>query len=183
MTMGATHTVRELAEMVGGRLRGNGEARIRGVAEVAQAQGDQATFVSNPKYARDLATSRAGVVLVPSDFGSTPGSAILCEHIDRSVARLLGAFAAPISKPEPGVHPSAVVHESAVLGADVRIGPHVVIDADVAVGKACVVHAGVFIGRGTTIGDDCEFWPNVVIRDGCRIGSRVIVHPNTVIGG
>ncbi len=180
--MSTSYTVRELAEIVGGEVRGRGDARICGVAEVADSGPDQAAFVSNPKYARDLEASKAGVVLVPNDFDPTPMPAILCDHIDQSVAKLLGAFARPVSRPEPGVHPTAVIHESARIGPDPSIGPHVVIEADASIGASCVIHAGVFIGCGVTIGDDCALWPNVVIRDGCVVGSRVLIHPNAVIG-
>lgn len=177
-----TYTVRQLAEIVGGSVRGDADVRVCGVAGVSEARSDQATWVSNPKYARKLEHSKAGMVLVPVDFGPTPMPALLCRHIERSVAKLLGAFAVPASKPDPGVHPTAVVHETARIGPDPAIGPCAVVDADVRIGASCVIHAGVFIGRGTTIGDHCVLWPNAVVRDGCVLGSRVTIHPNAAIG-
>jgi UDP-3-O-[3-hydroxymyristoyl] glucosamine N-acyltransferase len=180
--MSRTYTVGQLADVVGGTVRGDPNGVIRGVADVSEAGSDQATWVSREGYAEKLAGSRAGVVLVPADFSDTPMPAILCAKIEPSVAKLLGAFATPISKPDPGIHPTAVVHASARIGPSPAIGPHVVIDADVRIGASCVIHAGVFIGRGTAIGDNCLLWPNVVIRDGCAVGHRVIIHPNSVIG-
>jgi UDP-3-O-[3-hydroxymyristoyl] glucosamine N-acyltransferase len=180
--MSRTYTVGQLADLVGGTVRGDPNGAIRGVADVSEAGPDQATWVNREGYAEKLAASRAGAVLVPTNFGETPMPAILCAKIEPSVAKLLGAFATPISKPDPGIHPTAVVHPGARIGGDPSIGPHVVIDAEVRIGASCVIHAGVFIGRGTTIGDGCFLWPNVVIRDGCAIGHRVIIHPNSVIG-
>ena len=180
--MSRTYTVRQLGEIVGGSVRGDADVSISGVAGVSEARPDQATWVSNPKYARKLEHSKAGAVLVPVDFGPTPMPALLCRHIERSVAKLLGAFAVPVSKPDPGVHPTAVVHETARIGPDPAIGPYAVVDADARIGASCVIHAGVFIGRGTTIGDHCVLWPNAVVRDGCVLGSRVTIHPNAVIG-
>lgn len=155
---------------------------IQGVADVSEAGPVDATWVNREKYAEKLKSSRAGAVLVPTNFGQTQMPAILCEKIEMSVARLLGAFASPVSRPDEGIHPSAVIHPSALIGGNPAIGPHVVIDADVRIGASCVIHAGTFIGRETIIGDDCLLWPNVVIRDGCRIGHRVIIHSNSVIG-
>lgn len=180
--MSRTYTVGQLAEIVGGKVRGDATVVIRGVADVSEAGPTDATWVNREKYAEKLKSSRAGAVLIPTDFGETPIPAILCEKIELSVAKLLGAFASPVSRPDAGIDPSAIIHPSARIGVNPSIGPNVVIDADVRIGASCVIHAGTFIGRGTTIGDDCLLWPNVVIRDGCRIGHRVNIHSNSVIG-
>lgn len=180
--MARTYTVRELAAVVSGTVRGDDSPTITGVADVTEAHPDQATWITNPKYASKLTGSRAGVVLVPGEFGETPMPAILCERIDRAVAALLGAFAPPVAQPEPGIHPTAVLHETARIGAGCAIGPHVVVGADVEIGTSCLLHAGVFVGRGTTLGNDCVIWPNAVIRDGCVVGNRVIIHSGAVVG-
>ena len=180
--MGPTYTVEELATTVGGTLRGDGASVIVEVADLAEAGPDQASWVSRPRYIKQVKASHAGVVLVPADFPASPMPAILCDHINLSIAKLLAAFAPPVSQPDPGVHPTAVVHPTARIGADPSIGPHVVIDADAQVGASCIIHAGVFIGRDTIVGDNCLLWPNVVIRDGCTVGNGVTVHANAVIG-
>ncbi len=180
--MNRSYTVSQLAEAVGGKLRGNGSATIRGVGDVSEAGPDQATWVSRGKYVERIAASRAGAVLVPEGFGETPMPAILCPNIERGVAALFAAFAPPVSRPAPGIHATAVIHPRARIGENPSIGPHVVIDEGVTMGDRCVIHAGVFIGRDTSVGEGCEFWPNVVIRDGCRIGSRVTIHSCSVIG-
>lgn len=180
--MSPSYTVEQLAGIVGGTVRGNKNVRVTGVADVAEATAEQAAWVSSPKYAAALNKSRAGVVLVAEDSGSTPMPAILCERVDRSVAKLLGAFAVDATSLEPGVHATAVVHESARMGAGTAIGPCAVIGAGVSIGASSAIHAGVYIGSGTTIGNDCVCWPNVVIRDGCVIGHRVTIHSGAVIG-
>ena len=179
--MNRKYTVGQLAEIVGGKVRGDATVVIRGVADVSEAGPEDATWVSREKYAEKLKSSQAGAVLVPTGFAATPMSAILCEKIEPSVAKLLRAFESPVSRPDAGIHSSAVIHPSARIGANPSIGPHVVIDADVRIGASCVIHAGTFIGRSTIIGDDCLLWPNVVIRDGCHLGHRVNIHPNSVI--
>jgi UDP-3-O-[3-hydroxymyristoyl] glucosamine N-acyltransferase len=180
--MNRKYTVGQLADIVGGKVRGDATVVIRGVADVSEAGPEDATWVYREKYAEKLKSSRAGAVLIPTDFGETPLPAILCEKIEPSVAKLLGAFLSPVSRPDAGIHSSAVIHPSARIGATPSIGPYVVIDADARIGASCVIHTGTFIGRGTTLGDDCFLWPNVVIRDGCRLGHRVNIHPNSVIG-
>jgi UDP-3-O-[3-hydroxymyristoyl] glucosamine N-acyltransferase len=180
--MNRKYTVGQLADIVGGKVRGDAAVFICGVADVSEAGPTDATWVNREKYAEKLKSSRAGAVLIPTNFGETPMPAILCEKIEPSVAKLLDAFLSPVSRPDAGIHPSAVIHPSARIGKNPSIGPNVVIDAEARIGASCVIHAGTFIGRGTIIGDDCFLWPNVVIRDGCRLGHRVNIHPNAVIG-
>ncbi len=177
-----SYTVGELASLVGGELRGDGSGRICGVSDVSEAQPDQATWVTRPQYARKLVESKAGAVLVARDFGETPMPAILCDRLDRSVARLLGAFAPASNVPEPGIHPLAVVDPSATVGDGAAIGPHVVIGPGSRIGRSCVLHSGVVIGRDVTLGDDCLLWNNVFVGDRCTLGHRVIIQPNAVIG-
>ncbi|MEK6799107.1 MAG: UDP-3-O-(3-hydroxymyristoyl)glucosamine N-acyltransferase [Planctomycetota bacterium] len=180
--MSVSYTIVELAEIVGGTVRGESAGRIDGINDVSEATPTQATWVLRPGYAEKLSASRAGVVLVASDFGPTPMPAILCTNMERAVAQLLGAFARPISEPAKGVHPTAVIDPAAGVGRDVAIGPNVVMEGDVRVGRGCKLYAGVFLGRGAAIGDGCVLWPNVVVRDGCILGDRVIIHSNAVIG-
>jgi len=182
MNDSTSFTTSELATIVGGTLDGDGNVRVIGVADVGEAQPNEASFVTNPKYADKVASSRAGVLLVPVDFGRTPMPAIRCQGLERAVASLLGAFAPPVVKPASGIHPTASVHRTATIGPDSAIGPFVQIEADVRIGASVVIHAGCYIGRGTSLGDRCFLWPNVVVRDGCRIGNRVMIHSCSVIG-
>ena len=50
------------------------------------------------------------------------------------------------------IHPTAVVHESAHLGADVCLGPFAVIEEDVSIGEGCRLGAHAVVKRFTTLG-------------------------------
>ncbi len=182
--MTARYTISELARLVGGDLHGDGGRVISAVADIAEAGPDDAAWVSQPKYADRASTSGAGVLLVNSAFSAsaTTVPTIVCEHIDRSVAQLLAAFAPAPAYPDVGVHATAVIDESATVEDGCAIGAHVAVAAGAKIGRGCVLHAGTFIGRGTTLGTDCVLWPNVVVRDGCVLGDRVTIHPSSVIG-
>jgi UDP-3-O-[3-hydroxymyristoyl] glucosamine N-acyltransferase len=182
MKRSRTYKLSELADIVGGRVDGDGQLSVSGIADLLEAGPEDISWVSSERFASRLAESRAGAVLVREDFGLTPMPCIRCPNIERSVAQLLGAFAAPVARPEVGIHASAIVHDTATIGPNPSIGPHVVVERDVHIGSNCVIHSGVFVGRDTTIGDDCVIWPNAVIRDGCVIGHRVVIYPCAVIG-
>ncbi len=66
---------------------------------------------------------------------------------------------------EIGIHPSAVVHKSVVIGKNSSIGVNSVIDKNVKIGEDCVIGANVHIQKGTVIGN------RVVIRSNSTIGN------------
>lgn len=63
------------------------------------------------------------------------------------------------------VHPTAIVHEQAKLGAGVEIGPY------------CTVGADVSLGRGV------QLISHVVVDGVTELGEHCIVHPFAVLGG
>ncbi len=180
--MNAGYTLAEIAQWVGGAVRGDATVRITGVAGVAEAGPDQITWLADAQYEAQLKSSRAGAVLVPEGFGQTPMPAILCAKPSLAIIAVLQRMAPPIPRPAPGVHPTACVALSAKLGMDVAVGPFCFIGDNAVIGDNTVIHAHVFVGPDTTVGAGCELWPCVVVRERCRLGDRVILHPNTTIG-
>ena len=180
--MSESTTLAELAKMVDGVVRGDASIRIKGVGGIEDAGPDQITWIAHEKYLGALSASRAGAVVVSRHFGETPMPAILCEDPAFAVAKVLARFAPPVPQPALGVHPTAVVAESARLGRDVRLGPHVVVGAGARIGDRSVLHAGVYVGDASTLGSDCVLWPGVVVRERCTLGNRVTLHPNVTVG-
>lgn len=180
--MSATYTLRELAERLGGEIRGDDHVTIRGVASIGAATAEHITWIGDTKHGSRLRASRAGAVLVGRDFPETPMPALAVESVDHGLATLLDLFAPPVPRPAPGVHATAVVAESARLGRDAAVGPYAVLEAGVVIGDRTCLYAGVHVGAESTIGADCVLWNHVVIRERCAIGERVILHPHAVIG-
>jgi len=57
------------------------------------------------------------------------------------------------------IHPSAIVHEGAQLGADVEIGPYSIVGPNVKLGDRAKVMAQVFLDGFLSIGADCTIFP------------------------
>jgi UDP-N-acetylglucosamine acyltransferase len=57
------------------------------------------------------------------------------------------------------VHPSAIVHKKAKVGAGCEIGPYCVIGEHVTLGPKCKLHSHVVIGGHTKIGKENEIFP------------------------
>ena len=174
------------AENTGG---GEGEIEIRGVAKIEEAAEGDITFIANPRYIRYLETTHASAVIVSrtlrlgDDGGAKFRSALL--RVDDpylSFLKVLLAFNPPKDPLPPGIHPSAVIHPTAILGNAVRIGAHAVVAEGCRVGEGSMICHGTVLAEGVEIGRSSLLYHNVTVREACKVGSRVIVHPGAVIG-
>ena len=178
------HTIRSLADHVGGAVIGDGADRVVvGINDLRAAQPDQVSFLGNAKYEPLAQASRAAAILVsPKDAPRFSFTRIVVESPSAAFGKISALFAPPPIRDEPGIHPTAVVAPDAVIGEGVSIQAHAVISAGVRVGARCVVGANCFIGEQSTIGDDTRLYPLVTIRERSVIGARVIIHSGAVIG-
>jgi len=173
-----------IATEVGGRLVGDPGARVRGIAPLDRARGEELSFLSSPKYASLFADSQAGVVLVTPELVETPGSArarIVVAKPHDALVSLIPRFYHATSA-EPGIHHTAVIGRGARLGVGVSVGPYVTIGDGAQVGERVVIDAHVAIGAGVRIGADCHIYPSVTVYSGTMIGQRVIVHAGARLG-
>jgi len=173
----------KLAENIGAVLFGDGSIEVRGVATLDDAGPDEITFLSNPRYASRVATTKAGAIIVGQDFGQATSIALLRvgdPYI--AMSKALNLFFQPIER-DGGIHPTAVVHPSAQLGLDATIGPFCVIGARTRIGARARLEAHVVIGVECDIGDDFVAHPHASVRERVRIGDRVILQNGAVIGG
>jgi UDP-3-O-[3-hydroxymyristoyl] glucosamine N-acyltransferase len=179
------HTVRSLAELVGGVVRGEGsETIITGANDLGAAGHSEISFLGNAKYERQARESRAGAILATAaDAAKLDGTRIEVASPSGAFSQVVRLFAPPAIRYEPGVHATAVVAPDALLGEGVTIQPHAVISTGVRIGAGTVVGAGSFIGQETVLGENCLLYPRVTIRERCVIGARVILQSGVVIGG
>lgn len=175
-------TLGEIARALDATVEGDPALEIDDLQPLDEAGPRSLSFVSNQRYLAQLATTRAGaVILGPGVDG--PGCAVLrVGNPYLAFAVALGLFDRPLP-PATGVAPSAHVAPSAEIGADARIAPGVVVGEGVTIGARAQLHPGVVVYPETTIGDDFVAHANVVVRERVRIGSRVTLGPGVVIGG
>ncbi|MBQ0842454.1 MAG: UDP-3-O-(3-hydroxymyristoyl)glucosamine N-acyltransferase [Paraperlucidibaca sp.] len=173
----------ELAAAVGAELRGDPAQRVSAMNTLAAAQGHELAFLANPKYRNQLMSTNAGAVLLrPDDLGDFTGNALLLANPYLAFATLSHRFDRT-PKPATGIHASAVVAETAVLGEGVSIAAQVVIGEGVRIGAGSIVEAGSVIHDRVVLGEGCRIRSRVVIYHDCRLGNRVQIHSGAVIGG
>lgn len=180
-------TLADLAHYTNSRLVGNPSHRIFNVADLESASDEDASFLSNPLYEKTLWTSQAGVIFVSPNIKLPDGrNFLISDNPSLSFQKTVEAFFGDLLHSYSGfsgIHPSAIIHETAVIGKNVSIGPHTVIDKEVKIGDNTIISAGCYVGLNAAIGKDCLLHPHVTIRERCQLGDRVILQPGVVIGG
>lgn len=182
LTNPGRYSVSHLSAHLGLELFGDGEMMIDGVGTLRSATPSQASFLANPGYRDDLPATRAGLVILKAeDADACPGSYLISTDPYLSYARMASLFA-NFATAEPGVHPSAVIDTSALVGNGVHVGPHVVIGPNCEIGDGCSIGASTVIEAGSRLGTSCRIHGRVFIGQNVRLGNRVEVHPGAVLG-
>ncbi len=173
-------TVATLAQLVSGRVVGDGSVRIVGLGDLRTAGPDRIGFVRDSRFHSAAKSTRAGALLTENELATT-ATQIVVADVDVAYAKVASHFHPVPRAAAHTIHPTAVVDPGAELERPVAVGPHAVIGR-CRIGAGTVVAAGVVIGDGCVIGRDCHLYPNVTIYHDVQLGHRVIVQANAVLG-
>ncbi len=124
---------------------------IRGIASLQAARPADLSFLGNPKYKPEVATTTASIVLLPLDYAGEPKPNqlfLLLEKPSIGLARLCVRLEQMLwPKPAPGIHPSAIIAPDVQIPASATIGPLCVIESGVVIGERTHLQAQAFVGR------------------------------------
>jgi UDP-3-O-[3-hydroxymyristoyl] glucosamine N-acyltransferase len=166
--------------------RGSTNATIRGLAALRDAEAGDLSFLGNTKYKPDVATTRASVVLLPTDYAGEPSPGqqfLLVDNPSVALAKICTRIEQALwPKPAPGVHPTAVVDAAAEVAPTATVGPLCVIEAGAKIAGGAHLQANVFVGRNASVGEGAWVMPGVVLATETVIGKRVRLQPGVVIG-
>lgn len=176
-----TKTLQELAEYLGGTVRGDAALTVNGLAPLESAGPDKVTFLANPKYAAKVAETKAGAVLMAPGTEAYGRNVIELANPYLGFAKLLTLFYTA-AHPPLGVLPEAVIGINVTLGEGISIYPGAVVGNNVTIGDRVVIHPGAVIYDDATIGDESVIHANAVVRERCRLGKRCKLQPGAVIG-
>ncbi len=177
------YSLAELANHVGGEVKGDGNIVITSVATLSGAGAHQISFLTNAKYKSQLSTTKAGAVIVNSKLvDQVQGAALIVSDPHVAFALIAQLFDTTPAVAQTGIADSAVVASSANIGSDVAIGHKVIIEDNVVIGDRVQIGPNTVIRRGTRIGEGSVIHPNVTVYHDVTIGKRVTIHSQTAIG-
>lgn len=179
-----SYTLKELAEQVGGAIRGNADVVVSSIAPLDRASTNQLTFISNVKYRPYLSQAQAGVLVVSEadvEFCAENANLLIVQNPYVAYA-ILAQYMDTTPKAAADIAPSAVISETASLGENVSIGANAVIEDGAVIGDNAVIGAGCFIGKNAKIGRNTQLWANVSIYHEVQIGDDCLIQSGAVIG-
>ena len=165
----------EIAKLIGAEFHG-ADFEIEGMNTLKDAKESELSFVANSKYIKEIASSKAGAIIVDKktkEYVPSTSVALAVEAPYWQMAVVSKEFAAPL---EDNNSPKAIIGEGSNISSKAEIANGAII------GKNTAIMAGVYIGSGAVIGDNTILYPNVTVYRDCRVGSDCVIHAGTVIG-
>lgn len=161
---------------------GDGQTPLHGFAPAGQARHGDLTFAENDEFLGQAEQSAAAAIIVGAQTASQSGKVLIrVGNVRIAFARALELF-----HPEPalpaGIHPTAVVAESAQVDPTAHVGPYCVLGERVRLGAKAVLHACNYVGADSVLGADCVLFPHAVLYPRTELGQRVRIHAGTVVG-
>ena len=135
------------------------------VMPLDSAGSEHVSFLDNRKYIPAFEHSKAGACIVSPDLAdrAPDGMITLVTPTPYHVYARAAWLFYPTETPSEGIHASASVAKTAIIGVGSQID------------------AGAVICDGATIGDGCHIGPNCVIDVGVQIGSGTKINANATI--
>lgn len=178
------YTLAELIEGLDVTIKGDPNCLVRGVCPIENAKPDRITFLNTfltKRYRQYLPeTKAAAVILTKNDADACPVNAIISSNPYLTYAQIAGRFRDQ-TMCTPGIHPTAIIHESAQVDTSASIGPYVVIGrnskigAQVVLGPHCVVEDNASIGEGSVLDAYVLVCQRVTIGKRVRMGAKAII--------
>ena len=172
----------DLAEIIGAECIGDKDCIIHAMADLREATTGEISFLTSQAFLPFLDQSNASAIITSAKFADgRSGNFLIMDDPYLGYAKA-AQYLSDIPKPASGIHETAVIADDAIIGDNVDIGAHSVIEAGVKIGDNCCIGPQVFIGRNSALGDDCLIYAQVSIYHEVRIGDRAILHSGSVLG-
>lgn len=181
--MSKSFTLGELAEKSSSQLLGNKDHEVTCVNSIESATTTDVSFLANPRYIKELNSTKAGVVCIDEKTTPVEGKNYLISDNPSKTFQIITDLLIPsFFTGFDHIHHSAIIHKTATIDPSAHIGPNVTIDKDVKIGANTRIYPNVYVGPKTQIGNDCVLYSGSIVREGCHLHNRVILQPGAVIG-
>lgn len=174
-------SLKELADLVGGELKGDPNITIAGAADIADAVEGDIVFAESPRHMHKASNSCASAIIAYNGANNSRKPMISVQNPRYAFAQVLNVFS-PARSRTPGIHSTSLVGTGATIGDNPSIGFNVCIGQATSIGNNAWIYPFVCIGDDVRIGNDCIIYPMVTIYGNVTIGDGVIIHSGTVIG-
>jgi UDP-3-O-[3-hydroxymyristoyl] glucosamine N-acyltransferase len=158
MKFSKTHTLKEIAGIIGCQYVGADDFPVEGMNEIHVVTPGDIVFVDHPKYYDKALESAATIVLINKEVDCPDGKALLISDDPFRDFNTLTKHFRPF------------------------VAANVSVSASATIGKNSIIQPNCFIGHNVTIGRNCLLHANVIVYDNTVIGDNVIIHSGTILG-
>lgn len=176
-----TITLKDITSQFGGTLGGE-DITIQNAATIQSAKEGDIAFVDNPKYQGYLQSTKASAVIVPEALANLTDKPKIISDNPKLIFAKVVAFLYPSMQREVGIHPSAVIDDTAKIGQNVSIGAHCVVEKGAQIDDGVVMEPHCVVGPYAHIGAKTHLHAKVTVYSDIIIGERCNIHSGTVIG-
>jgi UDP-3-O-[3-hydroxymyristoyl] glucosamine N-acyltransferase len=180
--MAGSLTLGELAAMVGGEVHGDPATLIQNAWPPLDCDAHSIALVDSVESLPKLVGCEAAAFIAPLQVTELGRPAIRVANVHAAFVAIVTHFRPRRESAFTGVHPTAIVATSAVVGCNVSIGPGVVIGEDAVIGDSVTIGANTVVGDDTRIGAGTMIASRVTLYDGIVLGERCRLHSGVVIG-
>lgn len=174
-------TLKEIAEIIGGEVVGDGSIKIIGLGSIDTA-GEGFLSFADELHAAEAKNSKASAVIMSSDFkGELPKNAIICKESKAAFAKLLEIFTPKIKIPQ-GISDKAHIGQNVKISENVSIMPFAVVDDFAEIKSGAIIYPHAYIGQYASVGENSVVYSSATIREHCKIGKNCVIHSSAVIG-
>lgn len=178
-------TIKQIAEMLGGVVKGDTSLKINMLAKIQEARVGQIAFLSNPKYEHFIYETSASAVIVRKDFipkKEVKSSLIMVDDPYSSFTVLLEEYHKMISFQKEGVEEPCFIGNNCTTGRSIYRGAFSYIGNNVKIGDNVKIYPHTYIGDNVVIGNNTILHANVKLYAGTVVGNHCIIHAGTVLG-
>jgi UDP-3-O-[3-hydroxymyristoyl] glucosamine N-acyltransferase len=178
-------TIAQVAAMLGGQVKGDGNEKISMLAKIQDAKKGQISFLSNPKYEQYIYQTQASAVIVKKDFQpkkEVQATLILVDDPYSSFTALLEQYHKIIKFQKSGVEQPSFIGENSSCGPGIYRGAFSYIGNNTKIGANVKVFPHVYIGDNVVVGDNTVLYANVKLYSGTKLGQNCVIHSGAVIG-
>ncbi|SHO80648.1 UDP-3-O-[3-hydroxymyristoyl] glucosamine N-acyltransferase [hydrothermal vent metagenome] len=148
---------------------------INSIHTLSKASSFTLSFFNSPKYINELKNTKAGAVLVSSQYSHLLPSSTIALITEEPYLKL--ALASKLF-----THKISTASTPPKIGKNCDIDSSVVFGKNVEIGDSVTILANSYIGDNVKIGSNTLLYSNVSIYHNCTIGKNTIIHSGSVIG-
>lgn len=178
-------SVEQIAALLGGIIEGSGETIISGLGKIQDASAEELSFLANPKYEEFIYTTKAGAVMVASDFKpERPVSTTLIKVEDpyASFTAILEEYHKAVTFSKSGIEEPSFIGENTTIGTEIYRGAFSYIGKNVTIGDNVKIYPNTYVGDNCKIGNNTILYPGAKVYEGTNIGSNCTLHSGVVLG-